>query len=173
VNTLAVDVRGRASSELPEWMHRYADVLTPNLRSELAVWRAATGVRPDDRTLAGPTPSDDREGTYHRRLTRTVNARYGEALKVWEARILDYVGHRDESTSSSWPRSSTNSIGGASTPSRSSTSLPPASHCPPTTRPRLWRTGFESWPRRSASGARAASRPKRSNALPSSRSVLH
>jgi len=56
----------------------------------------ATGIRPDDRTLAGPTPSDDREGTYHRRLTRTVNARYGEALKVWEARILDYVGHRDE-----------------------------------------------------------------------------
>jgi len=96
VNTLAVDVRGRASSELPEWMHRYADVLTPNLRSELAVWRAATGIRPDDRTLAGPTPSDEREGTYHRRLTRTVNARYGEALKVWEARIVDYVGHRDE-----------------------------------------------------------------------------
>ena len=98
MNTHAVDVRGRASSELPKWMHRYADVLTPNLRSELAVWRAATGIKPDDRTLAGPTPSDDREGTYHRRLTRTVNARYGEALKVWEARIVAYVGHRDEQT---------------------------------------------------------------------------
>lgn len=25
-----------------------------------------------------------------------MNVRYGQALKVWEARIVDYVGHRDE-----------------------------------------------------------------------------
>lgn len=70
----------------------------PELRGDLAVWRAATGIRPDDRTLAGPPPTDDREAAYHRHLIRTVNARYGDALKVWETRIIDYVGHRDEHT---------------------------------------------------------------------------
>lgn len=71
---------------------------TPELRGDLAVWRAAVGVKPDDRTVAGPPLTDDREATYHRHLIRTVNDRYGEALKVWETRILDYVGHRDEHT---------------------------------------------------------------------------
>ena len=29
---------------------------------------------------------------------RTINASYGEALKVWETRIVEYVGRRDENT---------------------------------------------------------------------------
>jgi len=83
---------------LPEWTHRFDDVLTSELRRDLAIWRAAVGVKPDDRTLAGPPPDDDREAAYHRRLIRSVNARYGDALKVWETRIIDYVGHRDQHT---------------------------------------------------------------------------
>jgi len=101
-----------------------------------------------------------------------LNARFGEALKVWEARIVDYVGHRDEHIVELAKKLDQLQRRGVDA-QQCSTSLPPASHCPPTTRPRLWRTGFESWPRRRASGARAASRPKRSDALPSSRSVLH
>ena len=54
--------------------------------------------KPDDRALAGPPPTDDREAAYHRHLIRTVNARYGDVLQVWETRIIDYVGRRDEHT---------------------------------------------------------------------------
>ena len=96
VSTLADEVRARPV--LPEWMHRFDDVLTSELRGDLAVWRAAVGVKPDDRTLAGPSPTDDQEAAYHRRLTRTIGARYGDALKVWETRIIEYVGRRDEKT---------------------------------------------------------------------------
>ena len=96
VSTLADEVRARPA--LPEWTSRYDDVLTPALRGDLAVWRAAVGVKPDDRALAGPPPTDDREAAYHRHLIRTVNARYGDVLQVWETRIIDYVGHRDEHT---------------------------------------------------------------------------
>nr|WP_257953818.1 hypothetical protein [Nocardioides sp. B-3] len=48
--------------------------------------------------MAGQTPNSDDEASYHRHLTRTINARYGEALKVWEERIVQYVGTRDEET---------------------------------------------------------------------------
>ena len=30
--------------------------------------------------------------------TNRINARYGEALDVWQERIVTYVGHRDEQT---------------------------------------------------------------------------
>lgn len=96
VSTLADEVRARPA--LPEWTSRYDDVLTPALRGDLVVWRAAVGVKPDDRALAGPPPTGDRETAYHRYLIRTVNARYGDVLQVWETRIIDYVGRRDEHT---------------------------------------------------------------------------
>jgi hypothetical protein len=96
VSTLADEVRTRPV--LPEWMQRFDDVLTSELRGDLAVWRAAVGVKPDNRTLGGPPPTDDHEAAYHRHLIRTVNARYGDALKVWETRIVEYVGRRDEHT---------------------------------------------------------------------------
>jgi len=35
---------------------------------------------------------------YHRNLTGRINASYGEALKVWADRIVEYVGRRDEQT---------------------------------------------------------------------------
>jgi len=78
--------------------HRYDDILEPELRGDLAVWQAATGVNPDDRSLAGPVPDDDHEAAFHRHLVRTINARYGDALKVWQNRITDYAGSRDEHT---------------------------------------------------------------------------
>jgi hypothetical protein len=43
-------------------------------------------------------PHDDREAAYHRNLTGRINARYGEALKVWADRIVECVGRRDEQT---------------------------------------------------------------------------
>lgn len=83
---------------LPEWTAKYDDVLTPELRRELAVWRAATGVAADERTMVGPVPHDDREVAYHRNLNGRINARYGEAVKTWADRIVEYVGRRDEQT---------------------------------------------------------------------------
>lgn len=96
VSSLAVEVA--ADPVLPEWMAKYDDVLTPELRRELAVWRAATGVSADERTMAGPVPHEDWEAAYHRYLTGRINARYGEAVKTWADRIVEYVGQRDQRT---------------------------------------------------------------------------
>ena len=62
------------------------------------MWRAARGVPADGRSLVGPPPNDDGEAAYHRNLTNRINARYGEALRAWQERIVAYVGHRDEQT---------------------------------------------------------------------------
>ena len=83
---------------LPRWTARYDDVLTAELRRELVVWRAATGLPADERSLLGPSPHDDGEAAYHRNLTNRINARYGEVLLAWQERIFTYVGHRDEQT---------------------------------------------------------------------------
>ncbi|WP_051369608.1 MobF family relaxase [Phycicoccus elongatus] len=96
VSALAGEVSHRAV--LPRWIKRYDDVLTADLRRELAVWRAATGVPDGGRSLVGPPPNDDAEAAYHRNLTNRINARYGEALRAWQDRIVAYVGHRDEQT---------------------------------------------------------------------------
>ena len=98
VSSLAAEVGARSGATLPEWMRRYDDVLTPELRADLAVWRAARGVRANDRTMAGPIPNNDDEAGYYRHLTRTINARYGEAIKLWEERVVEHVGKRDEQT---------------------------------------------------------------------------
>ncbi len=96
VSLLAASVR--ESAALPEWTLRYDDVVDPDLRGDLAVWRAARGIRLDDKSLTGPVPDDDREAAYHRHLNRTMDARYGEAIGVWERKILDYTGRRDDHT---------------------------------------------------------------------------
>ena len=83
---------------LPRWTNRYDDVLTADLRRELTVWRAATAVPADGRSLVGPPPNDDGEAAYHRNLTHRINARYGEAVDAWQERIVTYVGNRDEQT---------------------------------------------------------------------------
>ena len=96
VSSLAAEVG--ADPVLPEWTTKYDDVLTSELRRELAVWRAATGLVEDERTMAGPMPHDDWEAAYHRNLTGRINARYGEAVKTWADRIVEYVGQRDQQT---------------------------------------------------------------------------
>jgi len=96
VSTLTTEVRKRAV--LPRWMSRYDDMLTPGLRDDLAVWRAANGIGGGDRTWAGPPPHDDREAAYHRSLVGAVDASHGDVLKGWEARIVRHVGGRDEHT---------------------------------------------------------------------------
>ncbi len=98
VEDLACEVRDRANETLPDWLDAYDDVLTPELRSDLAVWRAARGISPDERTIAGPAPTDDRAAWHHRSLLRTINSRYDEAVHVWEQRVVAYVGRADEHT---------------------------------------------------------------------------
>lgn len=83
---------------LPTWLDDYDDVLDPCLRADVAVWRAAQGISPDERTIVGPAPDDDRAATYRRRVIRTVNSRYDEAVRVWERRVVAYVGRADEHT---------------------------------------------------------------------------
>lgn len=96
VSALATEVARQG--KLPRWTARYDDVLTAELRRELVVWRAATGVPAAERSLLGPPPHDDAEAAYHRNLTKRINARYGEVLLAWQERIIAYVGHRDEQT---------------------------------------------------------------------------
>jgi len=95
-SALAGEVARR--ERLPRWTIRYDDVLTADLRRELAVWRAATGVPASERSLIGPPPNDDGEAAYHRSLTNRINARYGEAVNTWADRIVEYVGRRDQQT---------------------------------------------------------------------------
>lgn len=98
VGTLASEVRDRAEQTLPAWLDDYADVLTPKLRADIAVWRAAQGIPPDERPIAGPAPDDDRAAAYRRSLIRTVTSRYDDAVHVWERRVVAYVGRADEHT---------------------------------------------------------------------------
>ncbi|MGH3371770.1 MAG: ATP-dependent DNA helicase, partial [Nocardioidaceae bacterium] len=98
VSTLAAQVRDRTDATLPAWLDDYADVLTPDLRADIAVWRAAQGIAPDERTIAGAAPDDDRAAAYRRGLIRTVNSRYDDAVHVWERRVVAYVGRADEHT---------------------------------------------------------------------------
>lgn len=98
VESLAAEVGKRSGSTLPRWTRRYDDVLTPDLRAEIAVWRAGIGVRPGDRSLTGPAPDDDREAAYHRQLQRRVDANHSEALKAWESRIVEHAGRYDAQT---------------------------------------------------------------------------
>ncbi len=98
VSTLAAQVRDRTDATLPAWLDDYADVLTPDLRADIAVWRAAQGIAPDERTIAGAAPDDDRAAAYRRGLVRTVNSRYDDAAHVWERRVVAYVGRADEHT---------------------------------------------------------------------------
>jgi conjugative relaxase-like TrwC/TraI family protein len=98
VGTLASEVRDRADQTLPAWLDDFTDVLTPQLRADIAVWRAAQGIPTDERTIAGPAPDDDRAAAYRRSLIRTVNSRYDEAVRVWQRRVVAYVGRADEHT---------------------------------------------------------------------------
>ncbi len=98
VSTLSAQVRDRADTTLPAWLNDYTDVLTPELRADIAVWRAAQGIASTERTVGGPAPDDDRAAAYRRGLIRTVNSRYDDAVRGWERRVIAYVGRADEHT---------------------------------------------------------------------------
>jgi conjugative relaxase-like TrwC/TraI family protein len=98
VRNLAAEVRDRTDATLPAWLNNYDDVLTIELRADIAVWRAAQGMTPDERTIAGPAPDDDRAAAYRRSLIRSVNCRHDDAVRVWEQRVIAYVGRADEHT---------------------------------------------------------------------------
>ena len=103
VTTLAEVVRRDA--QLPTTLHRFADVLTDELRTETVVWRAANGVPDDDRSLlgsrSGPRTGDLAADRYARHLQRKVDALYPASVRRWEATIATAIGdpdHRDEHT---------------------------------------------------------------------------
>ncbi|RYB88961.1 DNA primase [Nocardioides glacieisoli] len=98
VHSLAAEARNRADATLPSWFDDYDDVLTPALRADLAVWRAAHGVAAGERTMTGPVPADDRAARYRRTLLREIHSRYDDAVRVWERRVVEYIGRPDEHT---------------------------------------------------------------------------
>jgi len=102
VTTLAEVVRGDA--QLPQALHRFADVLTDELRTDVVVWRAANGVPNDDRSLLGSRTSpraDIAADRYARHLQRQVDALYPASVRRWETAITTAIGdpdHQDEHT---------------------------------------------------------------------------
>jgi len=103
VTTLAEVVRGDA--QLPQALHRFADVLTDELRTDVVVWRAANGVPNDDRSLlgsrTGPRADDIAADRYARHLQRQVDALYPASVRRWETAITTAIGdpdHQDEHT---------------------------------------------------------------------------
>jgi hypothetical protein len=84
--------RVRHNAELPESLARFGDVLTPDLRAEVVVWRAANGVSEDDRSLLGPRVNDPAALFYARRLQRRINDLYPPAVQRWEERMAKSIG---------------------------------------------------------------------------------
>lgn len=98
VRSLADAVHSQPSDTLPAWAKRYADVLDGSLYDEVALWRAAQGVPDDDRRLTGPIPDTGSAAAYHRNLANRISQRYTEIVRLWEAKIVECVGHSDEQT---------------------------------------------------------------------------
>jgi hypothetical protein len=91
-------VRTIAQETTPDWARSLGDVLTPQLRDEIAVWRAAAGVADHERSVFGPEPSGEAEATYRRRLVRRVDENYGQAVGDWERTVVAHVGEHDPYT---------------------------------------------------------------------------
>jgi conjugative relaxase-like TrwC/TraI family protein len=96
VTALAAAVR--REPVLPAALARYDEVLTPDLRERIIVWRAATGVPDTETTLLGPGVFDPAAAAYARRLQRQVNDLYPPTVRHWEERIAGAVGHADAAT---------------------------------------------------------------------------
>ncbi|GAB3854580.1 MobF family relaxase [Nocardioides maradonensis] len=88
-------------NEPPPVLDRYAEVLTNQLREDIAVWRAANGVPADDPGLLGPRVHDLAADRYARHLQRQVDDRYPPRVRRWETAIaeaIDNPDHRDQHT---------------------------------------------------------------------------
>lgn len=67
-------------------VQRYADVLTDQVRDELAVWRAANGID-DDRSLLGPRRDDLATDRYARHLQRQIDALFPPEVRRWQEAV--------------------------------------------------------------------------------------
>lgn len=97
VATLAEAVRSDFDPTGVVWARHCGDVLG-DLGGQVALWRAASGVKDTDRRLLGPQVSDIRAGAYQRALRGRINANYGQVIKSWEQRVADLVGKHDDQT---------------------------------------------------------------------------
>jgi hypothetical protein len=88
----------RRSAALPESLARFGEVLTPELRDSIVVWRAANGVPDDDRSILGPPAEEPAAARFARALHREVHDLSLTAVRAWEKRITDRVGGSDEHT---------------------------------------------------------------------------
>lgn len=88
----------RADRELPQSLSRVGDLIAGKLLEDVVVWRAAQGVREDDRRILGPRVEDPAALAYGRHLQAAINQRYPGPVRAWAERIVAYVGHDDEHT---------------------------------------------------------------------------
>ncbi|GAB7003551.1 hypothetical protein JCM18899A_10220 [Nocardioides sp. AN3] len=99
VSELARRVAEASAEAEPVWAARNHDILTPRLRADLAVWRAAGGVADDDVRLLGELgDSTTPAGRHGRDLARQVGERRTDAVRAWETRVIAFIGRPDEST---------------------------------------------------------------------------
>ena len=85
----------RRSVDLPQWIRRFDDVLTDQLREAVIVWRAANGVPDNDRSLVGPRTGDFAADRYARHLQRQLDALYPASVRRWEASVAVAIGEPD------------------------------------------------------------------------------
>ena len=93
VSTLAHEVRDHAV--LPDVLARFHHALTPELRDEIVLWRAANGVPRNDSNPLGPRPTDPTADRYARSLQHQLDALYPPAIRRWEDRIAESIGRAD------------------------------------------------------------------------------
>ncbi|HET7385088.1 MAG TPA: MobF family relaxase [Nocardioidaceae bacterium] len=91
----------RRGTDLPPSLQRFGEILTPGLRDEVSLWRAANGVPEADRSLLGPRTGNFAVDRYARRLQRRIDELYPASVRRWEASVAAAIGEpdrRDEHT---------------------------------------------------------------------------
>jgi DNA primase catalytic core len=98
VESLASQVRAHAAGAgTPVWA-RHGSRPAPDVLADVAVWRAATGVAPEDLRPTGAPQLQKAAACHQRRLDERVNAGKAPALAEWGPLIDALHPHRDQFT---------------------------------------------------------------------------
>lgn len=96
VRDVTQQVRAEAlTAQTPEWARQGAARPADDVLGDVAVWRAATGVPPDDRRPTGSPRPQKAHAAYQRRLNERLNLGREPALAEWGPTIDRLVPHRD------------------------------------------------------------------------------